>query len=266
MKRRRLFLSTLVLCLLTMAGGLVSAISQGYLADRELPSGTLVALSSDQPNKVVPADISQKHIVGVAVKTGDSTLSLDASGTQLQVATSGTANVHVTDLLGPIKSGDPIGVSPIEGVGAKAVGNAMIIGVAQGDFNPDTSSRTVTVEKDDGSSQEASVGSVPVAIHVGYYAVSDQDSAVPGGLQELGNTLAGRPVSALKIFIALTLAVAGLGAASVILFSGVRSSLTSIGRNPMAKTSIYSGLRKVVAVSLVIFTGALVTSYLVLRL
>jgi hypothetical protein len=50
----------------------------------------------------------------------------------------------------------------------------------------------------------------------------------------------------------------------VLLFSAVRNTMISIGRNPLARNSIYRSLWQVIAASLVMFMAAMGSAYLVL--
>jgi len=51
-----------------------------------------------------------------------------------------------------------------------------------------------------------------------------------------------------------------------ILYGGVRTTMVSIGRNPLAKASIMRGLAQVVLVSIIIFIIGLIGVYLLLKL
>ncbi|QQS18685.1 hypothetical protein IPL68_01180 [Candidatus Saccharibacteria bacterium] len=51
-----------------------------------------------------------------------------------------------------------------------------------------------------------------------------------------------------------------------LLYGGVRSSLVSIGRNPLAKKSILRGLIQVVILGLTVFVIGLIAIYLLLKL
>lgn len=255
-----------VLSLLTITSA-ANAISQGFFANEELASGTLVSIKEDGSNTiVVPAELEYNNIAGVIVNKNDSTVALSDDESQVQVTTNGVANLHVTDLYGDIKVGDPIGTSPVRGVGAKAITNGKIVGVAQTNFDSGQADRTVSVQKANGETEEAKVGSVLVAVQIGYYAVSAEKGQNATGLQQLGSSLAGRPVSAVKVFVSLIIAVTGTVAAAVILYGGIKSSFTAVGRNPLARLSIFKGLKRISIFSLSIFIIALLVGYAILRI
>jgi hypothetical protein len=52
----------------------------------------------------------------------------------------------------------------------------------------------------------------------------------------------------------------------VILYSGVRNTLISIGRNPLSKKTIYKGLIQIILMGLIIFITGLFGVYLLLKL
>lgn len=244
-----------------------NAISQGFFAQEDLASGTLVSLKeSGTETIVVPAELEYNNIAGVIVNKKDTTVALSDDENQVQVTTNGIANLYVTDLYGDIKVGDPIGISPIRGVGAKAISNGKIVGVAQTNFDVAKAERTVSVQKANGESVETKVGSVLVAVQIGYYAVSAVDGQKATGLQQLGSSLAGKEVSAVKVFIALIIALTGTIAAAVILYAGVKSGFTAVGRNPLARLSIFRGLKRISIFSLSIFIIALLVGYAILRI
>lgn len=260
-------LIALVIISLLAISSSASAISQGFFSDEQLASGTLVSLKeSGRHTSVVPSESDYSSLVGVVVNKEESTVAVSNGENQVQVATSGIANLYVTDLYGPIQTGDPIGISPIRGVGAKAITNGKIVGIAQTDFDPSQADRTVSVQKSGGETEEAKVGSVLVAVQVGYYAVSAEEGQHATGLQQVGNTLAGRPVSAVKVIMSLIIALSGMLAAAVILYSGIKSSFTAVGRNPLARLSIFRGLKRVSVFSFLIFIVAMSVGYGILRL
>lgn len=255
-----------IVCLLAITSS-ANAISQGFSAEEDLASGTLVSIKESGSNTVVvPAELDYGNIAGVVVNKNDSTVALSDGENQVQVTTNGVANIYVTNLYGDIKVGDPIGVSPIRGVGAKAITNGKIVGVAQTNFDSAKAERTVSVKKADGGSEEAKVGSVMIAVQIGYYAVSAEEGQRATGLQQLGSSLAGRPVSAIKVFLSLIIALTGMITAAIILYAGVKSGFTAVGRNPLARLSIFKGLKRISIFSLSIFIIALLVGYAILRL
>ena len=243
-------------------GAMSAAISEGYSSTQALAPDTLVSIDT-ATNQVKPADTANNNgLLGVVVGGQAATLSIDNPGKNLQVATSGTTDLFVTDLNGPIKPGDQIAPSPIEGVGMKASSNGKIVGLAQDGFSGGKTAKTVTVTTKTGSKHIAHIGTVPAVIQVAYYSTTA--SAVPGFLQQFANSVAGKPVALGRLIAVALILLVALLLVAILLFSAVRGALVSVGRNPLAKTSIYRGLSQVIGISLAILGVAMGSAFVIL--
>jgi hypothetical protein len=257
-------LSFLLLIMVATPGVVAAAISQGYQSDEDLTPGTLVSAqqSGSQDNKAVLTDSSNADsLLGVVVGSKDATLAVTGPTDKLQVATSGAAEVIVSNLAGDVKDGDPVGASPIRGVGMKAVEAGKIAGVAQGDAV--YGDKTVDVQSKTGT-VKAKIGTVKVVMQIAYYVPPPDNSPVPKFLQVFANSVAGKQVSLVRLLASALIILAATIAIAILLYSAVRSTMVSIGRNPLAQASIYRGLWQVVIACLVIFFAALGSAYLVL--
>ncbi len=85
-------------------------------------------------------------------------------------------------------------------------------------------------------------------------------------MQKAANTIADKPVSTLKIYLALVVLLVTAGVAATALFSGIRSTVISIGRNPLSKGVIMKGLIQVLLISLIIFITGFFGVYLLIKL
>ncbi len=241
-----------------------AAISQGYQSDESLSPGTVVSLR-ESDHKVVPADITNDiSLLGVVVGSAEATLNVASPTDKVQVSTVGVVDAFVSSLGGDIKTGDPVTVSPVRGVGMKAGSAGRIIGIAQEEAK--YSDRTVNVQAKAGGSVKAKLGSVPVAVQVSYYTPPPEKTVVPPWLQTFADTAAGREVSLIRLLASSLVAVIALIVTTVLLFSAIRNTMVSIGRNPLAKTSIYRGLWQVIAISVVVVVSGFMIAYLLLRL
>lgn len=239
-----------------------AALSQGYRADEVLAPGTMVSLGNNTNGTVVPATIdNNESLIGVVV--GSSSIELTGPGRSLHVSNSGATGVYVSDLNGPVHAGDAIIPSPIAGVGMRAISAGKIVGIAQGDVSAGDT-KTVSVTRNDGRTTNVTVGLAPVALQVGYYTPPTEKSPLPGFLQVFANAIAGHQVPVLRIVAALLMVIIGLAVVGVMLFSAVHSTLVSLGRNPLAKSSIYHGLWQVFATSAILLVGAFGGAYIVL--
>lgn len=257
------------LALLSAAPALAS-LSQGYATASAIATGSLVSLDTKSSGSVVTADLNNAaRLFGVVVAPSSASISLSGSGSgQVQVATSGSAPVLVSTTGGDIHVGDYICISQIAGVGQKAsASSTRVIGTAQADFSATTGGSTkTTIDDGAGKKKEVSVGQIPVGISVSSYTATDgkQSYVVPDWLQNLSNTAAGKAVSPVRIIIAGLILVVVVISISVLLYSAVRNSIISIGRNPLSKGSVLKGMVTVGIISLVMLAVTAVAIYLVI--
>jgi hypothetical protein len=255
----------LLAALIMTSGVAAAAISQGYQSNDTLKPGVLVSAEqgSTQSGKATLADTSNADsLLGVVVKKNEATLAVSSPNDQLQVATSGEVEAFVSDLGGDVKDGDPVGVSPIRGVGMKALEAGKIVGIAQGDVG--YSSQTTEVKSSDGKTHQAKIGTVHVQLQIVYYTPPPDKSPIPQFLQVFINNIAGKQVSLVRLVASSLIVMGAMVAIAILLYSAVRSTMVSIGRNPLAQTSIYRGLWQVVFTCLAIFIVALGSAYVVL--
>jgi hypothetical protein len=226
---------------LPVGANATTPISQSYLTSDKLSLGSIVSLQNNTSDQVIASTSSNTDgLLGVVVNADNSILSFSSDQkNQVQVATEGTLQVLVSDISGTITRGDHITASPISGVGMKATSNVRIIGIAQGDLKGTQQSYT---EKD-GSKHSVSIGEVPVLVSVSYYFKEPDKTLVPPALQNLADALAGKTVSALPIIISAGIFIITLIIVVSIIYAMVKSSIISVGRNPMCKHCHYAGFR-----------------------
>jgi hypothetical protein len=247
-----------------IAVGAVTSISQGYSTSDKLSLGSIVSLQPNVSDRVVAASTSNADsVLGVVIDANNSLLSLsNDQETQVQVATSGTVQVLVSDINGPIVRGDHITASPINGVGMKATGNVRIVGVAQTDLTASGMQQTYTSK--DGVKHSVTVGEVPALVNVSYYFKEADKTIIPSALQNIANALAGKPVSTLPIIISAAIFLVMLVAVVAIIYTMIRSSIISVGRNPMSQSAIYRDLIQLSLLVLAILAVSLIAIYMVL--
>lgn len=241
----------------------ITPLSRGYAADSKLPLGAIVSLAENSTDKVVLSVSSNvDSLLGVVISNESSLLSVsNGDKNQAQVATSGTADVLVSDINGDIKQGDNITASPLAGLGMKATGNVKIIGVAQGDI---TNTIKQTYKDDRGVEHTVVLGQVPALVNVSYYFKEPEKTLIPEAIQKLANALAGRTVSSLPILISAGIFVVMLVVVVSIIYSMVRGGIISVGRNPMSQSAVYRNLIQLSALVLVILGVGFSSMYLVL--
>lgn len=245
-----------------------ASVSQGFATSTPIASGSMVSLDPKSTGSVEVADLNNvSRLFGVVVPASSASISLSGSGDgQVQVVTSGTVSVLVSTYGGAIHVGDYITVSSIAGVGQKVTGPARVIGTATADFDGTGDGVTKRTVDDGSTKKEVSIGQIPVVISVSSYTKDDgkQNYVVPNWLQNLSNTLAGKSVSPIRIIMAGLILIVALISISVLLYSAVRNSIISIGRNPLSKSSVLRGLLQVIAIAVVVLALTGGAMYLVI--
>lgn len=241
----------------------VTTISQGYTASTTIAVGSIVSLEDNSTDSVTLAsNYNINNLFGVVINNGSSILTLDSgSKTQVQVATNGVLPTLVSDCNGSISAGDPITASPVQGIGMKATTNIKIIGIAQGKVIGTTKQK---VSKDVCGSEEVTLGQVPILVSVTYHYREPEKTIIPASLQNLANTVAGKAVSSLPIIISAGIFLVTVIIVVAIIYSMIRSSIISVGRNPMAQSAVYRGVIQLSALVLVILGVGMIAIYLVL--
>lgn len=264
--RHRVYLATAIglsVFACAPAAGAVTTISQGYTASTNIAVGSIVSLEDNSTDSVTLAsNYNINNLFGVVINNGSSILTLDSgSKAQVQVATSGVLPTLVSDCNGSISAGDPVTASPVQGVGMKATTNIKIIGIAQGKVIGTTKQK---VSKDVCGSEEVTLGQVPVLVSVTYHYREPEKTIIPASLQNLANTVAGKAVSSLPIIISAAIFLVTVIIVVAIIYSMIRSSIISVGRNPMAQSAVYRGVIQLSALVLVILGVGMIAIYLVL--
>jgi hypothetical protein len=241
-----------------------SAIAQGFQTeDTGISAAALVSIEQGNQNSIELSNAENTdRLVGVV--SDKPLIDLSDGGSSVQVVTSGLTFGLVSDINGDIKNGDKITASPIEGIGMKATDNTVVVGAAQGSLEGvETEARTI--EDLDGNTRTVRIGLIPIQVSVAYYSVdTGKASFVPGFLQELANSVAGQNVSPIRVLVAALILLLLFVSVTVLLYSAVRSSIISIGRNPLSENAVRRSLFEVALTVIAVLVFAVLTIYLVL--
>jgi hypothetical protein len=257
-----------ILVLLAIIPGVshaATSLSQGFSTNETLSLGSIVSLENNTTDHVVAATTSNVNsILGVIINDSSSLLSLsNGQENQVQIATSGMVAVLVSDINGEIAQGDPITASPIKGLGMKATNNTKVVGIAQG--KPVSSGDSKQSYTDDsGQKQELNLGEVPVLINVSYFYKQPDKTIIPSAIQNVANALAGKTVNTTPIIISAVIFITTLAVVVSIIYSMIRSSIISVGRNPMSQSAVYRNVIQLSAVVLGILAVSVIAIYFIL--
>jgi hypothetical protein len=235
-------------------------IIQGYGSKDTLEPGLLVALdkSASRSVKLLPGGDAD-HIYGVVVDPTDAPFTLNSQSAKTFVATSGSFQVLVSTIAGTISPGDFMTASNLSGIAQKATsGQTRILGQAVSGF--DGSANVIT------TNGSAKIGRILVQINPQNNPLANNAVLVPSFLRKASNAVAGKSVPAVRVYGALGVFVFTAIVAILVLWSGVRGSLIALGRNPLSRKAIFSGMYKVVFTGVGIFILGLAGVYLLLRI
>lgn len=247
-----------------------AGVVRSYGTDKQVRQGMIVALNAKDTSKVEPLTTQNvSDMFGVAVSPTDAPITVTGdTGTQVYVATSGQYNVLVSTQNGTIHAGDYISISALNGIGMKATDtDAVILGRAAAELtNPTVIQRDVPVKTSAGT-QKVTIGVVPVSIAIaGNPNTGHGTGNLPGFLEIASQGIADKPVPAARVYFALAAFLIAAFISATVIYSGIRGGIMSIGRNPLAKHSILSGLYQAVFSGVAVFILGLFAVYLLLRL
>lgn len=262
-----------------LATSLVQAVNygggnvEGYAAEQAIAYGTVVELVNKDTRQVkVASQAELKNMFGVVVDPQQLPVRISSEDleNEVYVAVSGTYNVLVSTQAGPIAPGDYVTLSSINGIAMKAgFEEASVFGRAVSGFDGSNASRgSMTIKDDQGNTnQTVQLGSIPVTIEIQSNPNEKSTKAlVPEVLERIGQEIAEKEVSAIRIYLSMAITTVSLLTALVVVYTGVRSSIISIGRNPMSKKAIFRALLEIILTSFLILVIGLFAVYLLLRL
>ncbi len=244
-------------------------IAQSYGANSSIQPGMIVQLSGSHGDKVAPLDIKNiEKMFGVVISASETplTLSQAANTQQVFVTNTGQHNVLVSSQGGPIKTGDYITISDLNGIGMKADGTkALILGQAAGNFNGvNNIIGSSVLNNTSGKSQIVNLGSIPVDINIANNPLIQKVSSLPSFLGTITKSITSKPVSALRVYLSLAIVAAGVILSVTVIYASIKNGIISIGRNPLAKKVLKSNLFGLLTATILIFCISLGVAYLVL--
>ncbi len=245
---------------------------QGYGSDVKIDNGTIVQLDGVTPSRVkVATQANLQNMFGVTVDRSQLLISSSNEGStnQVYVAVSGTYSTLVSTQGGPISAGDYVTLSAINGVAMKAsTDQKTVFGRATAGFDgKGVTLATTTLKDSTGATKTVQLGSIPVTINI-QHNPNDKSTKVdiPSALQRVGQAIAEKEVSPVRIYLSAAIAVFSIIVALIILYAGIRNGIISIGRNPLAKKSIFRLLFEVILTGILVIVIGLFAVYLLLKL
>lgn len=237
----------------------VWAIAKGYRSDDSLlVAGMTVSVdasdnSVSKVSRATPETASK--VVGIAIPIDDSSVAITSSDADIYVESQGEVWAYVTDINGEVKRGDLLTVSPLRGMLMRTTTDqgGTIVAIADDNF---TASQAETVRLDSGKSAKVA----KIMINLDQKNISGgqgQESA----LQKLGRSVTGRTVSDVRVLVAMVIFIIVMIAEAAIIYGGITSAITAIGRNPLAREYIKKELLQVLGIVFGVLILGIITIY-----
>lgn len=269
-RRCAAFLGLSLLIAVKLTGVLsAQSVTRGYGSDEVLQRGMIVGLKKDDVNKVEAIDIKRlNNILGVVVNQNDSPITVSDDTNRIFVTTSGRYDVLVSDQQGVIAPNDYITLSSLGGIGMKADENQSdAVGRAVGGFDGKTGVISeVSLVDSRNQSRTVHIGRISVELDIGRNPLAKNSNGAPAFLSRTGEAIAGKSVSALRLYLSAIIFGIGISIAGAVLYAGIRSSIIAIGRNPLGKRNILRSLFGVSITALFVFIVSIIAVYLLLKL
>jgi hypothetical protein len=268
----RVIATTVFLAFLTSAliplAAYSASISESYPGSGDYPLGSLVSIKQTEPISIELANLgNNNYLTGVAVAEEDSLLNINRPGGNIHVATSGDVEVFVSEINGSIATGDFIGASWISGVAMRANEGSeqKLLGVALQGFSKDSENQVLITDVDiPTGTRNAIAGKIIVRLFD--RDIGTDTSLEQSGIESLAQRIAGKDVAYIRVLVAAGLFLLSAIISGVFLANAIRGSFISLGRNPLASSSIFASLMQVSGVSIgLVIIGAFM-AYLVLIL
>ncbi len=247
-----------------------NSISQGYqTSDKKIVAGMAVSLiSDDQNNRQVEATNKNnvQNFVGIVTTIDDNLVSLTNDSTDVLVTTTGEVSVFVVDINGKVAKGDLVTISPLNGAFMKSndqsPNSKFVMGTALEAFN-DAQAKSQKVTDAQNGERIVKVDKVKVEINQSIDTRSAAEEAATS-LQLAGESITGRPVGQAQVFAAILVLLIVLIVEGSIIYGAVHSTITALGRNPLAKRLVFKQILQVSWLALVVLLFGLGAIYLVL--
>lgn len=241
------------------------AVTQGYDSDESLQRGMVVQIDEEDTTKVMPVtQETAEGAYGVVVNANDAPATLSTENQQVFVATIGKYDVLVSDQNGEINPGDYIVVSSVSGIGMKVdqIQPIVVARALEGFEGTGDSIGTAKVGE-----RDVRIGRILADVNIsGNPLQKPPAQRLPEALRRIAEDIAEKPVSMTRLYISLAILIVSAVVSGSLLYSGVKSAITSIGRNPLSKKSILRGMFQVIIVGLIIFIVGIFGVYLLLKL
>lgn len=239
------------------------SIGEEYTSQSSFVDGTLVSIDKDNTETVVASNFNNDdYVVGVAQSKESNLVTISRNYASTTVAISGEVSILVSNVNGNIRQGEILTASWVDGVAMKMQdnSNARIIGIALEDFDSEAAKTYSDIEIPNDTPRDLQIGYIKIRISAGEaYAAQNSTLNIGGFLEEL----TGKDISDFRLATGFLVFISSLIVASVFIYSSIKGSFISFGRNPLASNSIYGGLLQVSTISVTVIAVGSTLAYIV---
>ena len=260
-------ITTILFSLSLLSPVLASATAQGFITnDTGLSVGMAASLSTaSTPSKqlIERSNLTNMNkFVGIVTTKNSSSLTITDDSATAYVATLGEVKVFATDINGSIKRGDVLTISPLKGIVMKSSDNVSdILGTALEDY-PTTGQQTVQVTTASKNQETAHINLVDINLNP--HNLGTTNNPNKSFLEVLGQAITGKPINNWQVAAAIIIFFVLIIVEGSILYGAVHSSIIAIGRNPLARKSVFRQLLQASIVVIIILAFGTATIYAVL--
>jgi len=271
--RLHLSISTLFFCVASMFilflhTDVVYGVSIGeeYSQQNVFVDGVLVSIKSDDTESIEASNLNNdKYVIGVTQGIDSNLVTITKDYNSKPVAISGEVSALASDINGEIKKGDLLSASWIDGVVMKVQdgSGARIVGIALEDFNLSGSRTYAELDMPTGTVAKTNVNYIEIRLSGGEVFATQNTLGASGTSSGFVDKLAGKDVPIYRLATGLFVFIASIVVAGLFIFSSIKGSFISFGRNPLASNSIYLGLIQISTISVAFLSVGAALAYLV---
>jgi hypothetical protein len=191
-------------------------------------------------------------IVGVVTEKPAIAFNSQSADKTYPVVSQGNVFVNVSSVGGPIKKGDLIASSTMQGVGMKATKGGYVVGTSLEDYEDADATKIKTIS---------------VSLNIHYFSTK---SPVKGNLMDIANlskvATYEDPIMVFKYFIAAVVAVISVLLGLTFFGRIAAHGVDALGRNPLAGKMIQFGIFLNVLITVTIVVGGFGLAYLIIKM
>lgn len=237
-------------------------IAQGFETnDQLLRSGMAAQLTGDANTVERGTSEHPERIIGIVTDPTNNLAVIGSTKNQVFVQSSGQVEAYVADINGVVKKGDFLTISPLKGI-LMRVGSSNSAEIATALSDADmTKAEEFDIKPGSTDTKKTKVTKVSINLDRHTFQTSQNTSNT---LSRVSRALVGKDVGELRVLVSLLVFALLLVVEGGVVYGAISSSLTSLGRNPLASKAIKRELIRVLLIAVVILLIGLGVVYTIL--